>query len=195
MDTETTTQTDPATGGEPGQTIAQTGTVTGGQTEARNTGSDKTFTQADLDALAAKVRGEEKDKLRREQERIQQESEAKRLQEQGEFQKLYDTEKQRADTTAGQLEEVTKERDSFRDALANVVKAQAKALPKEVAGLLPDGSPVEQMAWLLKAQEALPALKPGLPPSGERNPGSGNGSTAPTKEQTEAATRRYSGQW
>lgn len=148
------------------------------------------------EARADSVSREEHKKVEREAQNLR-----KRLRDLEDAQK---TETQRlqdraamVDTLEPQLQTVTEERDSLKAALADVVKAQSKALPKEIVSLMPDGSPVEQMAWLLKAQDALPALKPDaqLPPAGHRQPANGNGNNAPTKEQQDAATRRYTGQW
>lgn len=110
-----------------------------------------------------------------------------------EDEKLSETE--RLQKTAEQVPTLTQERDDWKgraeaaeqEILADV-EARKKALPAEIAVLMPEGTASQKLAWVRQAEQSAAKLKPngGLPPSGNRNPG-GNGKSAdPTDEQRKA---------
>jgi hypothetical protein len=115
-----------------------------------------------------------------------------------ELQKLRDeklTETERLQKTAEQVPTLTSERDTWKERaekaeteIASDVEARKKALPAEIACLLPEGTPSQQLAWIRTAEASAAKLKPanGLPPAGGRNPGGGQQNGEPTEQERQA---------
>ena len=168
------------------------GKKTEGEAEGEDTQTPKTednpkqFTQDDLDAIAKKVRKEEKDKYdksKAEEKRIADENKAK---EAGEFEKLANDRQKQLEEVSPKLEAATKELESYKLAVAQLVKAELKTLPEEVRDISPaqyaeDKSltnPLDVLAWIPKGKvlaaklDGAPA-KPGagLDPKAKSAPG------------------------
>lgn len=168
------------------------GKNTEGEAEGKDTQTPKTednpkqFTQDDLDAIAKKVRKEEKDKYdkaKADEKRVADETRAK---EAGEFEKLANDRQKQLDDVGPKLESATKELESYKSAVAQLVKAELKTLPEEVRDISPaqyaeDKSltnPLDVLAWIPKGKalaaklDSAPA-KPGavLDPKAKSAPG------------------------
>lgn len=132
-------------------------------TAAEPVKTEKTFTQAELDAIV-------KDRLERAQRKAQEteakaraDAEAKALAEQGEFKTLAE---QRAQRIA-ELEQATeasksveKERDRYQAALRSHLDAQRAELPAHILALLDKLDVADQLEWI-SANRAAVVAKPG----------------------------------
>lgn len=111
------------------------------EAKAEGTVSKKDFEtiKAELEHLKT-VHGEMKAK-----EKQKQEAEQKKR---GEFETLYNT----ANT---ELEAVKPERDKYKQAVEGMLESEVKALPETFdQTLIPEGDPVEKLAWIRKAKAA-----------------------------------------
>lgn len=136
------------------KTVPATATATGTQT-AKTEDAQPKFTQADQDALAAKVRREEKEKFDRQQEKVKREAEEAKAKEQGEFQKLADSYKKELD----EVKPLAEQLDSYKSAVATLAKGELEALPEEVREMSPSlDSPLEVLAWLPKGKKLAERL-------------------------------------
>lgn len=115
-----------------------------------------------------------------------------------EDEKLSETE--RLQKAAEQVPTLEQERNGWKERaeaaeaeLASEVEVRKKALPSELAILLPAGTPAQQLAWLRTAEASAAKLKPatGLPPGGGRNPGAGHGKTEPSEQERQIAAAHY----
>lgn len=117
---------------------------------------DKKFTQADQDALAQKIRREEKEKYERKAAEAARLAEEAKAAEQGEFKKLAETRQAELDELKPQLEAAIKELDAYKAKVSEMVAEELKALPDEVRDVAPaqyaeDRSltnPLDVVAWL-----------------------------------------------
>jgi hypothetical protein len=126
---------------------------------------DRDYHQREMDRVRNQF-GQEK--------RLREEAEAKLTQ----IEEASKTELQRLTEKAQKYDAAEPELKELRTAIAAEVEAQKAKLPKELAELLPAGSPQSQLDWIRKASVAASTLKPGqqqqqLPQSGGRNPAGG----------------------
>lgn len=167
-----------ATGGDPVETNAVPSVVTEEQPDSSKPGVEPKFTQADVNAIMAKVRNEEQAKLKRDQEKAQAETEAKRLQEQGEFQKLYEAAQATVaekDARIAELEQSIAQKE--RDALCARVGAEYKLPPNLISRL--KGETEEEIKADAEAlqKDIAPPAAPLL------DMGNGNGRFKPSPEE------------
>jgi exonuclease VII large subunit len=133
------------------------------------------FTQKDQDALAAKVRKEEKEKYEKQVAKQKQEADEAKAKEQGEFEKLANERQTKIEELEPQLEAANTELAAYKEKVSELVKADLKALPDEVKEISPakyaeDKSltnPLEILAWLPKGKALAEKLngqpaKPGM---------------------------------
>lgn len=117
--------------GDPGlkeqQEAASGGNGNGGQ-NAGTAGSEAKFTQADIDAVAAKVRDEEKRKAADREERSRAEADRKKAEEQGEFQKLYEAEKAKNEAVQAKAEAA----ERYAERINKVIDDEVKDWPASV---------------------------------------------------------------
>lgn len=91
----------------------------------------------------------------------------------GQIEDANKTELQKLQEKAKKYDDAEPELTALRTTITAEVEAQKAKLPKELADLLPAGTPQSQLEWIRKASAVAPTLKPGqqqLPPSGSRNP-------------------------
>lgn len=173
----TSTSDTPATGGEPGSN-AQTGASTGGQPAApqpkpqSGAGSDKTFTQADIDRIVQQRVAEEHDRAKR---KADEEAAAKK----GEWEKVATDRKAKID----ELTPKAKAADRYAERLGKLVDDETATWPDEVKALDPGTNNLEaRLDWLEKSRPLAKKLKdvaePPKAPATET--GSGNSSTSST---------------
>lgn len=98
---------------------------------------------------------------------------------------------------AAKAEQLEPEVAALRAALTEEVEAQKGALPEAMQGLLPSGSPAEQLAWIRKAKEAAAKITPAgsqstLPDASGRNP-AGGAQQANDKRKIDDAMGTYRG--
>ena len=165
----------PTTSEEDGKNPA--GEPEGKETPPKPEDTDKKFTQADLDRIAAKTRKEEKDKAQAAKDKEERERLEADAVKQGEFQKLADERKLKLDELEPQVAALTTERDTLKVTLAEIAEAELRELPKEVSDSAPaqraeDKSltnPLDVLAWLpkgkalaekLNGQSAVKGAKP-----------------------------------
>ncbi len=115
-----------------------------------------------------------------------------------ELEKLSETE--RLKVAADQVPTLTTERDDWKARaeaaeaeIAADVEARKKALPAELACLMPEGTASQQLAWIRNAEASALKLKPttALPPGGGRNPGGNSGKADPSDKDRERIAREY----
>lgn len=128
--------------------------------------AEKKFTQADLDRVAAKTREEEKTKAKAAKDKEEKERLAAQAEEQGEFKKLADDRQAELDDLKPKLESATAEIAQYKSTVADIVKAELKALPEEVRDMSPGKydddktltNPLDVLAWLPKGKKLADAL-------------------------------------
>jgi hypothetical protein len=165
----------PPTSEEDGKNPA--GEPQGKDTPPKPEETDKKFTQADLDRIAAKTRQEEKDKAKAAKDKEEKERLEAEATKQGEFEKLANDRKAKLDELEPKVAALETERDTLKVTLAEIAEAELKALPKEVSDIAPaqradDKSltnPLDVLAWLpkgkalaekLNGQSAVKGAKP-----------------------------------
>lgn len=149
---------------------------------SKNQDTDKKFTQVDLDRIAAKTRKEEQDKAKAKADKEEKERLEAEATKQGEFQKLADERKLKIDELEPQVATLTGEIEKYKSTVADIVKAELKALPEEVRDISPaqyaeDKSltnPLDVLAWLPKGKTLAEKLNgqsasKGNPPSPRAN--------------------------
>lgn len=145
------------------------GKNTPGKVEGKDTDTsqnqDRTFTQADLDRIAAKTREEEKGKAKAAKEKDDRERAEKDDENQKKFEKLANDRKLKIEELEPQLEE-------YKAKVSELVTAELKSLPDEVKDMAPvkhDGdvltNPLEVLAWLPKGKALAERLE-GQPAKG-----------------------------
>lgn len=159
----------------------------GTQTATDSTEDTPKFTQKDQERLVAKIRREEKEKYERaqaEEKRLADEAKAK---EAGEHQKLAEQYESELKELKPQLESATAEVERYKVTVADILKAELKALPEEVREVSPAiyaedktlTNPLDVLAWLPKGKKLAEALngasgvkvpKPAPRANGERQP-------------------------
>lgn len=148
----------PTTSEEDGKNPA--GEPQGKETPPKPEDTDKKFTQDDLNALAAKVRKEEKDKAQAAKDKEERERLEAEATKQGEFEKLANDRKAELDKLNPKLTALETERDALKVTLVEIAEASLKELPKEVMDIAPvvradDKSltnPLDVLAWLPKGK-------------------------------------------
>lgn len=188
----------PATSEEDGKNPE--GKPEGKETPSKPEEPEKKFTQDDLNALAAKVRKEEKDKAQAAKDKEEKERLEAEAKEKGEHQKLAEQYEGELKELKPQFAAVTTERDTLRVSLAEVVEAQLQELPKEVRDISPaqradDKSltnPLDVLAWLPKGKALAEKLNgssavKGTPKSPRANGAHGD---PKTDERARAEARR-----
>lgn len=154
----------PPTSEEDGKNPA--GEPQGKETPPKPEDTDKKFTQDDLNALAAKVRKEEKDKAQAAKDKEEKERLEAKAKEQGEFEKLANDREAELNDLKPQLAAVAAENEQYKSTIAEIVKAELKALPEEVRDISPaqyaeDKSltnPLDVLAWLPKGKKLAEKL-------------------------------------
>lgn len=135
--------------------------ATGKDTDtSKNQDTEKKFTQDDLNALAAKVRKEEKDRAQQAKDKEEKERLEKQAKEQGEFEKLANDRETELNELKPKLESATAEIERYKSTVADIVKSELKSLPEEVREISPaqyaeDKSltnPLDVLAWLPKGK-------------------------------------------
>lgn len=101
---------------------------TGGSNGTENAGTEKRFTQVEMDALAAKVRDQEKRKHENKLNQEREEATRKAAEAQGEFQKLYEAEK----VKAAELETRAQAAERYAERINQVLDGEVKDWPAEV---------------------------------------------------------------
>lgn len=143
--------------------------------------TEKTFSQADVDAIVKDRIAREKRKADETAEKAKTEAEQKALLEKGEFktlaeQRATELETLRKDLEAAKTHEQTA--DKYRKALKERLDAEKKNFPAHVVSLLDKLDPLEQMEWITTNAEALkPASDTrqlGTPPRNAANNGARN---------------------
>lgn len=144
---------------------------------SKNQEPEKKFTQDDLNALAAKVRKEEKDKAQAAKDKEEKERLEAEAKEQGKFEKLANDREVELSDLKPKLESATAEVERYKSTVADIVKAELKALPEEVRDMSPGKyddnksltNPLDVLAWLpkgkalaekLNGQSAVKGAKP-----------------------------------
>lgn len=148
----------PTTSEEDGKNPA--GEPQGKETPPKPEETDKKFTQADLDRIAAKTRKEEQDKAKAAKEKEEKERLEQQAKEQGEHKELAEKYEDELKELRPQLESATAEIEKYKSTVADIVKAELKALPEEVRDISPaqyaeDKSltnPLDVLAWLPKGK-------------------------------------------
>lgn len=189
----------PPTGEEPGQNPE--GKPQGEGTPPKPEDADKKFTQADQNALAAKIRREEKEKFEKqaaEEKRLADEAKAK---EQGEFQKLAEAKQKELDDLKPKHESATQELETYKVKVAEMVAADLKALPDEVREISPAQysedktltNPLDVLAWLPKGKALAEKLEsaPARPAHGRDPKANGKGNAELDKRAAQEARRAY----
>lgn len=106
------------------------------------TDSGKVFTQADLDAIAAKTRREEKQKYDR-----------LKAEEQGQFKDLYDAEKVKLSTMESELNTRNSRLTALETRVNAQIEAEVKDWPEEVKSMDPGTENLElRLAWAEKSR-------------------------------------------
>lgn len=183
---DTTTET------KPNQTSEEDGKNTEGKDEGADTQTAKDstedtpkFTQKDQERLVAKIRREEKEKYERAQAEAKRLADEAKAKEAGEHQKLAEQYEGQLKELKPQLESATAEVERYKVTVADILKAELKALPEEVREVSPaiyaeDKSltnPLDVLAWLpkgkalaekLNGQSAVKGAKPSPRANGDR---------------------------
>jgi HD-GYP domain-containing protein (c-di-GMP phosphodiesterase class II) len=149
--------------------------------------TEKTFTQAELEAIIADRLERAKRKAETEQSKAREEAERKALAEQGEWKTLAEkhaTEAQEARTALEAAKGYKDTADRYKAALEARVAADKKDLPESILALLNKSDVADQMEWLaanLASIKAVDKQTLGTPP---RNAGSkGQKPVAPVIER------------
>ncbi|MCA1596074.1 MAG: hypothetical protein LC772_06585 [Chloroflexi bacterium] len=108
-------------------------------------GDEKRLSQAEVDAIAARIRDEEKRKYDARLKSAADEADRKKAEEQGEFQKLYETEKSRA----AELEQKAQKADQYAGRINQVLDGETKDWPAEVRKTDPGPERLDdRLAWV-----------------------------------------------
>lgn len=156
---------------------------TGGETEAERLKAEH---NRELDRYRNEI-GQERKRATELEKRLQQLEDANKTE-----QERLQARAEKATELEQQVATWQSRAEAAEQLIADEVTACSKdleKLDKEMLGLLPEGTPLAQFAWLrravAKAQKdaADREKRSGLPPAGGRNPGAGNGKQEPTEEQ------------
>ena len=170
---ENTQPNDQSTSEEDGKNTDGKGA--GADTETAKPQDAPKFTQDDLNALATKVRREEKDKYERKETEAKLEAEKLKAKEQGEHKELAERYEAELKELKPQLEIANAEVEKYKVAIAEVAKAELKALPESVREVAPAQyddekaltNPLEVLAWLPKGKKLAEQI------NGRARPGAG----------------------
>lgn len=143
--------------GDPGPNGSQNG---GGAA-----GSDKAFTQADVDAVASKVRDEEKRKYEAKVKADKEAADKSAAEKQGEYQKLYEAEKAKT----AELETKSARADDYAKRINQVLDGETADWPAEVKKTDPGAEHLdERLQWVETHRDlAKRLLAAGQPPNME----------------------------
>jgi chromosome segregation ATPase len=167
---------------------------------SKNQDADKKFTQDDLDRIARKTRKEEQDKEKAAKDKEEKERLEAEAKEKGEHQKLAEQYEGELKELKPQLESATAEVEKYKVAVAEIVEASLKELPKEVSDMAPSQraedksltNPLDVLAWLPKGKALAEKLNgqsgvKGTPKSPRANGAHGD---PKTDERARAEARR-----
>lgn len=187
----------PSTSEEDGKNPA--GKPEGKETPPKPEETEKKFTQADLDRIAAKTREEEKRKAKEAKDKEEKERLEAEATKQGEFEKLANDRKAKLEELEPKVTALETERDSLKLTLAEIAESELKALPKEVKDIAPaqyaeDKSltnPLDVLAWLPKGKALAEKLNEksavrGAKPSPRANGAHGAETDADKRARAEA---------
>ena len=164
------TQTDPATGGEPGKANAQTGTETGEQTAAQSGTEKKTFTEEDVNRIVQTRLSEEKRKQQEAIEAGKRKAEEERLKQQGEFEKIAAQRQEEIDKIKPKAEAA----DRYAERLNSIADGIVAAWPEEVKTLDPGSDNLDlRLDWIEKSRPLAERLL-ALPKAPDTDAGKGN---------------------
>lgn len=160
--------------------------------------ADKKFTQADLDRIAAKTRQEERDKAKAAKDKEEKERLEAEATKQGEFQKLADERKLKIDELEPQVATLTGEIEKYKSTVADIVKAELKALPEEVRDMSPGTydddksltNPLDVLAWLPKGKTLAEKLNGQSASKGNKPSPRANGRDDPKADERAKAEHR-----
>lgn len=132
-------------GGNQGNPSPKSGSENGGSGANPNAGSDKAFTQADVDAVASRVRDEEKRKYEAKVKADKEAAEKASAEKQGEYQKLYEAEKAKT----AELETKSARVDEYAKRINEVLDGETKDWPAEVKKTDPGAERLdERLQWV-----------------------------------------------
>ena len=138
----------------------------GDPAQANGGKQEKTFTQAEVDAIISDRLDRERRKQEADAKKAQEAAEAKRMEEQQEFQKLAETRQAKIAELEKQLADLqpTKERViQLEGVLKTYLDKEREGLPDAIKGLLDSLDVVKQLEWLaankktIKGASAIPA--------------------------------------
>lgn len=188
----------PPTSEEEGKNPA--GEPQGKETPPKPEDTEKKFTQADLDRIAAKTRQEERDKAKAAKDKEEKERLEAEAKEQGKFEKLANDREVELNDLKPKLELATAEVERYKVTVADILKAELKALPEEVREVSPaiyaeDKSltnPLDVLAWLPKGKKLAEALNGASAVKGAKPSPRANGAHGDPKtdERARAEARR-----
>jgi hypothetical protein len=84
---------------------------------------------------------------------------------------------------AAQADQLAPKVERYQSAVASLVEEMKAGLSPDLAALMPEGDPVDQLDWLKRAQKVKPAG--GLPPAGTRTPPDGGAQAAQAAQSEE----------
>lgn len=140
---------------------ADTGAPSGGEsvtTATEPAKTEKTFTQAELDAIVKERLERAQRKAAEQAEKARADAEAKTLAEQGEFKALAEqraAELEKAQRALESAKHTEKELERYQTALKKQLDAARADLPTPIATLLDKLDPAEQLEWLAENRAEL----------------------------------------
>lgn len=145
--------------------------------------SEKTFTQAELNAAIDERLKRERAKSEKDAQKVRDDAAAEAAKKNGEWQTLAEQREARVkelEALQPTLEQTQAERDAMKAALEDVVKAERKDLPAHITALLDKLPLLEQREWLAKNKaELMKTASGGTPkPSPKNNLGDKGGQPA-----------------
>ena len=162
---------------QPAQTDTEagaSGAPNGAQSSSAST--DKTFTQAELEAIIEQ-------RLTRAQNKAKAEADARALVEQGEWKTLAEQRAARVaelEPLSVQLEQSKSDTKKYRDAISKFADAAKANVPESVRALLDKLDPIDQLEWISSNAASLSTEKPapiGTPQNKQPAKPQGAGST------------------
>jgi hypothetical protein len=114
-------------------------------------GTERTFTQAELDRIVNERLERERRRAEEAQERVRREADEARLAEQNEFRTLAEQRAERIvelEAATGQVETLTQERDEALAVVRELVGAELQQAPDYVRDAIAERSPVAQLQYL-----------------------------------------------
>jgi len=143
----------------------QTDGGTNAQTGTEPTKTERTFTQAELEAIVKDRLERQKRASEAQAEKTRQDAEAKALAEQGEFKALAEQHAARIAELEQETEAskaLAKERDRYQAALKKHLDSQRADLPPHITALLDRLDVADQLDWLADNRAALQTIGDGV---------------------------------